>query len=103
MALWNSRTEYPAMAKKTTVRRGPYNTGQRQGHPWARNQIGAWRRHKGITQEALSEEADLSPGQISDIEKGTVGFSAESLAAISEALGVPRGKLSDEEPPKKRG
>lgn len=98
--LWTGQTEYPVMAKRTTGR-GPYDKAGTTQRPGAENRIGAWRRFRGLTQAALSEKVDLSPGTISDIEKAKIGFSAESLGAISKALNVPRGKLLDEEPPPK--
>lgn len=103
MALWKGETEYPVMPK-----RGPYLKRKKPPVPKPRQTfIMDWRIARGHTQEKLAELAGLSPGQVSDIEKGEVGYSPESLQALADALKVPRGKLLDEIPaappaPKKR-
>lgn len=97
VGLGTAATEYPAMPK-----RGPYMKTPKPMPPkWRRTEIKRWRLYRGMTQEKLAELTGLSPGQISDLELGAVGYSPESLQAIADALKTPRGKLLDERPPER--
>jgi transcriptional regulator with XRE-family HTH domain len=48
-----------------------------------------WRTHRGMSQLALSFEAELSARHVSFIETGRSSPSRESLTALAEALDVP--------------
>ncbi|TVQ27451.1 MAG: XRE family transcriptional regulator [Spirochaetaceae bacterium] len=50
--------------------------------------IRAAREKLGYSQQHLAERADLSPGHITDLEKGRKWVSADSLARIADALGI---------------
>jgi DNA-binding XRE family transcriptional regulator len=51
--------------------------------------IRAIRKHRGLTQIDVAEQAGLRQGYIADIEAGKKRGSATSLKAIAAALGVP--------------
>lgn len=52
------------------------------------NKLRHWRRHRKLTQNQLGELANLSHVQVSRLERGTSFFSADSLNALAQALGV---------------
>lgn len=58
-------------------------------------QIRTLRKERGLTQEILSEETDLSPSYISDVERGERNISLGSLEKIIIALGVMPGDIFD--------
>lgn len=45
-----------------------------------------WRKHRGLTQEQLSERAGLSKPFISQLEGGKRQFTHETLVVLAEAL-----------------
>lgn len=97
VVLWRGRTENPVMPK-----RGPYLKKLKTLPPKHRlTEIQRWRLHRGYTQEKLADLTGLSPGQISDLETGEIGFSSESLQLIADALKVSRGQLLDQAPPER--
>jgi DNA-binding XRE family transcriptional regulator len=53
----------------------------------------AVRQWRGLTQVALAEAAGVNQGFVSEIESGTKGASAETLAKLAGALRVPVGWL----------
>ena len=53
---------------------------------------------KGLTQERLAEEVDLSPGYVSEIETGKKRASMKTLEKIAAVLGVPLVALLDDGP-----
>jgi len=59
--------------------------------------ISYYRKLQGMTQEALAEACDLSPGYISQLEGPNSYFcpSLKTLFLISEVLNVPVSKLVD--------
>jgi DNA-binding XRE family transcriptional regulator len=65
------------------------------------NPVRVWRKHRGMTQEALAQAAGISKPYLSQIETGKRTGTAEVLVAISDALGVtvddvmPREKVDD--------
>lgn len=83
------------------TKRGPYEkTGKSELPAWRINRIAAWRKFRGMTQEALAEAAGIeSAGTVSDLENGKVGYSDESLHNMAKALRVTPGKLLDVDPP----
>lgn len=58
----------------------------------------AWRRYRGLTQEALAERVGLSTSSISQIETGTQGFTDSTLIAFAEALNCEPGDLLSRDP-----
>jgi transcriptional regulator with XRE-family HTH domain len=58
-------------------------------------QIRTLRKERGLTQEVLSEETDLSPSYISDIERGERNISLGSLEKIIIALDVKSSDIFD--------
>lgn len=64
-----------------------------QGEPIAmlntrkrRTFIKEWRKHRGLTQEALAERVGMSPGNVSLIERGLQNYTQETLEAFGDAL-----------------
>ena len=55
--------------------------------------IRKFRKLRGLTQEALSDAADLSPSYLSHIENGKKKSSLEALIRIADALGVSVDQL----------
>lgn len=51
------------------------------------------RESRNITQEALAELIDVSPQYISDMERGVVGLSLQSLKRVCLHLGVSSDQL----------
>lgn len=47
------------------------------------------RRHQGRTPRQVSSDARVSLGYLSEIERGQKEASSESLAAVTDALGLP--------------
>lgn len=60
----------------------------------------AWRKYRGYTQEQLAEMAGMSPGNISQLEKGLIRYSQDGLEALSEALNCRPGELLSVDPSK---
>jgi transcriptional regulator with XRE-family HTH domain len=50
--------------------------------------IRLYRKLSRLTQEKLAEKAELAPSYISDVERGCVNISLDSLVRISKALGI---------------
>lgn len=97
-----------AQKPRKTGKRGPYKTRPKTGtlgdveDP---DKLGTGgirlRQHRlarGWTVEMLSIEADLSPGTISGIERGELGWSKDSLAKLAKALKTTIGALFDRDP-----
>ena len=53
----------------------------------------AFRKQAGMTQEQLSEKADLHCTYLSDVERGVENISLDSLARIAKALKVKLSEL----------
>jgi antitoxin component HigA of HigAB toxin-antitoxin module len=51
--------------------------------------IRAWREHRNITQDALSEASGISKPYLSQIESGKRNGTTTKLSALARALGVP--------------
>jgi len=56
--------------------------------------IRACRKVAGLTQERLSEKADLDSKYFSEVECGAVNISVDSLVKISKALKIPLSNLT---------
>lgn len=50
--------------------------------------IRAARKKCGITQEALADIVDITPGHVSHIERGTTKISLPTIIAVANALGT---------------
>jgi len=61
--------------------------------------IKKYRKLRNITISELAEEADLSVGMISQIERDKIGLSVSSLWKIAQALNVSIGDFFEEETP----
>lgn len=53
----------------------------------------AWRKFRGMTQEALASEVGVQPSSISQLETGKQGFTGETLIALARALECHPGEL----------
>jgi transcriptional regulator with XRE-family HTH domain len=62
----------------------------------------AWRREKGLTQEALARRANLSRPYLSRLEAGHADPALSSLRRIAMALDLRLGQLLEETPEQKR-
>lgn len=49
--------------------------------------IRQWRRHRGYTLEQVAERLGVTPGTLSHLELGKVGYTQPMLEALAEALG----------------
>lgn len=49
--------------------------------------IRQWRKSKDLTLERLAARVEMSPSNLSNIEKGIQGYTQENLEALSDALG----------------
>jgi transcriptional regulator with XRE-family HTH domain len=65
-------------------------------------QLMAWRRQKGLTQDALAQRANLTRPYLSRIESGLVDPALSSLRSLASALDVRLGQLLDETPEQKQ-
>jgi transcriptional regulator with XRE-family HTH domain len=63
------------------------------------NRVREARTRRNLTGKRLAELADVTPGFISQIERGQVAPSFATLARISHALGIRVGDLFDASPP----
>lgn len=63
-------------------------------HKPSRNQLGAWRKFRGLNQEQLAEATGTTKATISRLESGKVGLSQKWLEALAPVLGTtPAGLL----------
>lgn len=60
----------------------------------------AWRSYRKYTQEQLAEMAGMSPGNISQLEKGLIRYSQDGLEALALALNCRPGELLSVDPTK---
>jgi transcriptional regulator with XRE-family HTH domain len=54
----------------------------------AKTPLAFWRKHRGVTQEALSKAIGVAQGFISEIENGTKTGDVQTLAAMARALAI---------------
>src|SRR5581483_2652528 len=45
-----------------------------------------WREYRGLSQERLAERIGRSVGQISQLERGLIGYTQETLELLADAL-----------------
>jgi transcriptional regulator with XRE-family HTH domain len=48
--------------------------------------IREWRSHRNLTQEQLAERVDMSPGNLSLIERGLQNYTQDTLESLANAL-----------------
>lgn len=60
--------------------------------------IREWRKHRKLTQEALAERANLTPGAISQLENGLINYTQPTLEALALALWCSPGDLLSRDP-----
>ncbi len=54
----------------------------------AKTPLAFWRKHRGMTQEALSKSIGVAQGFVSDIENGTKTGDVQTLAAMARVLAI---------------
>jgi transcriptional regulator with XRE-family HTH domain len=54
----------------------------------AKTPLAFWRKHRGITQQALSKLIGVAQGFVSEIENGTKTGDVQTLAAMARALAI---------------
>lgn len=60
--------------------------------------IKQWRKHRHLTQEQLAERIGVTPGAISQLELGRVGYTQPMLEALADALQCSAGDLLTVDP-----
>jgi len=60
------------------------------------------REQSGITQEQMSEQIEVSPQFVSDLERGVVGISITTLKRVCTVLGISSDQILFGLPPKDR-
>ncbi|MCS4536341.1 helix-turn-helix domain-containing protein [Corynebacterium sp. HS2168-gen11] len=82
------------MMKYTAVLEKPVGLSTRKSpEPLLRQALGAalraFRADRGITLRELAEASRVSPGYLSELERGRKEVSSELLASVCQALGIP--------------
>jgi DNA-binding XRE family transcriptional regulator len=54
----------------------------------AKTPLAFWRKHRGMTQEALSKSIGVAQGFVSEIENGTKTGDVQTLAAMAQVLAI---------------
>lgn len=72
--------------------------GGAHGQGWTGHSNRGARQERGLTLAALAAEVELSPSALSQIERGAINPSIESLRRIAAALGRPVFSLLGEDP-----
>jgi transcriptional regulator with XRE-family HTH domain len=65
----------------------------------AKTPLAFWRKHRGVTQQALSKLVGVAQGFISEIENGSKTGDVKTLAAIARALQLSLDDLVISKPP----
>jgi transcriptional regulator with XRE-family HTH domain len=60
--------------------------------------IRQWRRHRNLTLERLADRLDVTPGNLSQLERGIIGYSQPLLEALADALGCSVADLLVRDP-----
>jgi len=60
--------------------------------------IKEWRKHRGLSQEALAERTDMSNGNLSLIERGLQSYTQDTLERIAKALDCTPADLLSRRP-----
>lgn len=58
------------------------------------SRLTAWRKHRGLTQQALAAAADVGQGYLSQIENGQKAPAPETVARLAAALDVPADHIA---------
>jgi DNA-binding XRE family transcriptional regulator len=66
----------------------------------AKTPLAFWRKHRGVTQEALSKSVGVAQGFISEIENGAKTGDVQTLAVIARALEISLDDLVVSKPVK---
>jgi DNA-binding XRE family transcriptional regulator len=66
----------------------------------AKTPLAFWRKHRGVTQEALSKSVGVAQGFISEIENGAKTGDVQTLAVIARALAISLDDLVISKPAK---
>ena len=66
----------------------------------AKTPLAFWRKHRGITQEALSKLIGVAQGFVSEIESGTKTGDVQTLAAMARVLAISLDDLVIAKPTK---
>ena len=66
--------------------------------PRTRHFIKAWRKHRGLSQEALASRLEMSAANLSRIETGKQDYTQGLLEAIAEALATEPASLIIRDP-----
>lgn len=66
----------------------------------AKTPLAFWRKHRGMTQQALSKSIDVAQGFISEIENGTKTGDVQTLAAMASVLAISLDDLIISKPVK---
>jgi transcriptional regulator with XRE-family HTH domain len=66
----------------------------------AKTPLAFWRKHRGLTQEALSKLVGVAQGFISEIENGSKTGDVQTLAAAARALQISLNDLVIPKPPR---
>jgi len=78
------------MTKKVTPR---FKIRQRR-----RTYFREWRKFRGMTLEQAAEQAGMTPGNLSAMERGAQGFTQDGLEALAEVYRANPGWLLDVDP-----
>ena len=60
--------------------------------------IKEWRKFRGLTQEQLAERVDMSPGNVSLIERGLQNYTQDTLEAFADVLNCEPSDLLNRNP-----
>lgn len=60
------------------------------------NPIRVWRRHRGLTIDALARRAEISPAYLSQLETGKREGKLSTIAALAGALDLDIGELAED-------
>jgi DNA-binding XRE family transcriptional regulator len=66
----------------------------------AKTPLAFWRKHRGLTQKALSKLVGVAQGFISEIENGSKTGDVQTLAAVARALEISLDDLVIPKPPR---
>lgn len=65
--------------------------------------IRAWRQHRGFTLERLADRVGVTPGALSQLERGAVGYTQPMLEALADALSCEPSDLIARPPETENG
>lgn len=65
--------------------------------------IRAWRLHRGLTLERMAERLNVTAGSLSQLERGTIGYTQAMLEALAEALSCEPADLISRPPGTENG